>query len=96
MSKEYLNADAVMEAFCNHSEVIMHNGKPSFAVNYPNVVRSIPPADVKPVARGKWTYGDGETLWTCSVCGNDSCCKGNYCPNCGAEMRKEVKDGEQI
>ncbi len=41
----------VFEAFCNHSEVIIHSGKPSFVVNYPNVIRSIPAVPREMTAR---------------------------------------------
>ena len=38
---------------------------------------------------GHWIpIGDG-SLHTCSVCGEKSCCKGNYCTDCGARMVSE-------
>lgn len=38
---------------------------------------------------GYWIpIGDG-SLHTCSVCGEKSCCKGNYCTDCGARMVSE-------
>ena len=41
--------------------------------------------------QGEWTdvNGDG-SLWKCSNCGEMSCCKGNYCPDCGAKMKGGV------
>lgn len=38
--------------------------------------------------QGEWidVNGDG-SLWKCSNCGEKSCCKGNYCPDCGARMK---------
>ena len=51
----------------------------------------LPAADVKPVARGKWIdIGDSDLVQKCSVCGDLSCCRSNFCGNCGADMRKEA------
>ena len=46
---------------------------------------------------GEWikmSDADG-TYWCCSECGEELyrlCDKTNFCPNCGAEMRKETED----
>lgn len=40
---------------------------------------------------GEWidVNGDG-SIMKCSKCGEEVCCKdNNFCPNCGASMRKE-------
>ena len=38
---------------------------------------------------GKWTRLDEyESVWRCSACDEVSCCKADFCPNCGADMRK--------
>lgn len=65
---------------------------------------NIPTADVRPVVRGKWRLGgygqisDATVKWYdqflqggflyCSVCKGRSNLKYNFCPHCGAEMRK--------
>ena len=55
------------------------------------LVRSYPPADVAPVVHAywkrKWANGRSDG-WICTnpKCGEVSCCKGNFCPNCGAKM----------
>jgi len=41
--------------------------------------------------KGKWT--DQGEFFECSVCHEISCCAGNYCPNCGADMREEETNG---
>lgn len=67
-------------------------------------IESIPAADVRPAARGKWNRTDAypHRLY-CSVCyktylKNDELLERwefplNFCPNCGADMREERKDG---
>ena len=40
---------------------------------------------------GKWIPIEGFLL--CSNCKNRSCCKGNFCPDCGADMREGVDNG---
>lgn len=51
--------------------------------------KATPVTDVRPVARGKWVYNDGDNIPYCSECmmPQDSEC--NFCPNCGADMREE-------
>lgn len=61
----------------------------------------IPAADVAPVVHGRWSdAGFGELPkhapygWACSVCGGISFNNEYiYCPNCGAKMDGERKDG---
>ena len=36
--------------------------------------------------KGEWS-NCGENLFICSACGIISCCKGNFCSECGADMR---------
>lgn len=40
--------------------------------------------------QGKWQVKDGlrEGFYICSNCGEISCCKGSFCPDCGADMQK--------
>ena len=59
------------------------------------LINDLPAADVKPVVRGKWIelgkYIDGYN-WRCSVCKRESTMAINYCPNCGADMRGNIKN----
>ena len=57
-------------------------------------IRNLPPADVKPVVRGRWIEwwpGDcalimtgEEMLWMCSECTAKFSDKSSFCPNCGS------------
>ena len=53
-------------------------------------IRALPPAD-RP--QGKWKPKHNG-YWTCSECGLSFLfyAKGNFCPNCGADMRE--REGE--
>lgn len=42
--------------------------------------------------KGKWI---DRGVYECSVCHERSCCAGNYCPDCGADMRGENDDCEE-
>lgn len=42
---------------------------------------------------GRWEPYKRAPEWDqkqCSVCGDISCCQGNFCPNCGAKMDGEL------
>lgn len=60
-------------------------------------IKDIPPADVRPVVRGKWVpEPDRHYHWHCSECGYTvgvirMDCK--FCPNCGTDMREGDADG---
>ena len=49
-------------------------------------VFAVPAADVAPVRRGRWIYGNGYR--SCPIChdGRRTIVMDNYCPNCGAKM----------
>lgn len=61
----------------------------------------IPAADVAPVVHGRWEQ-DADGDWYCTNCdevvaicesGRERTYRKPYCPNCGAMMDLEVKDG---
>lgn len=60
-------------------------------------IKSIPPADVKPVIHGHWIEryrnGFGNMICECSNCHSNSK-RRNFCFNCGADMRGN--DNEHI
>ena len=58
-------------------------------------IRALPSADVVERKRGEWIDGANHNGYVrCSMCGynefrTDRCDYLNFCPNCGADMRKE-------
>ena len=68
----------------------------------PQALKNLKPADVRPVVRGEWVTVS-ESAWDgneykCSACGwtcsdnefsDDSTENYRFCPNCGADMRRE-------
>lgn len=57
-------------------------------------LKTVPPEDVAPVARGKWALDNWERKWTCLNCMNSFSVlavqnaneEWDYCPFCGARM----------
>lgn len=47
-------------------------------------IKTLPTVDAVPVRHGYWIDRDGQ--YECSECHNISCCRANYCPDCGALM----------
>lgn len=92
LKKEYVEKEAVL----SRAHRFRNNfGAPQEAVSA-NYIRSIPPADVKPVVRGEWIYkerhehypsGKPYTARYCSVCSRrDHNEDSDYCGYCGANM----------
>ena len=58
-------------------------------------LNKVPTIDAEPVRHGKWVFNPSDALEAmfakpkCSECGFESADGGNYCPNCGADMRGE-------
>ena len=62
-----------------------------------SIVKKAPVADVVKVVHGEWIYKGIADM--CSVCGRwlvieQASADLNYCPNCGAKMDGERKDGD--
>ena len=65
-------------------------------------ILAIPASDVRPVVYGEWRKvymsSPSSFVGTCSVCGQSNDIPppilANFCPSCGADMRKEKKYGD--
>lgn len=70
---------------------------------YVSMIKELPSVDVKPIVYGEWVYREElfddeekpRMVWGCNKCWfnlksiHD---KRNFCPNCGATMRKESEE----
>ena len=96
----YIDADAI-----EPSEIVIpliDGGYEYVEVVYMDDLRDIPTADVVKRKHGEWIWmGEkGDSRFMCSVCKskeNVPTIMGKpevwwYCPNCGADMRKETED----
>ena len=60
-------------------------GDADMADTFDAIVDSQP--TVESTKRGRWIKV-GDSSWECSICHEVSCCNGNYCVDCGADMRE--------
>ena len=83
--KKYIDADHIFFAALTGTRTVEE------------IIEKAPAADVRPVKRGKWKkhYADHEAFGErpffryCSVCNAITVFPYNFCPNCGADMRKK-------
>ena len=67
-------------------------------------IQNVPTADVVEVKHGDWIpileiNENGEPYQAgvyCSECGDAECYEPYFCPNCGADMRKETEDEQLV
>lgn len=95
--KEYIEREAALKEFekvCNVCMALVNKpmcGDCSVADTV-RKVKSIPAADVRPVARAVWRrYSPFTDTYECSNCGEqviDQQFRTAYCPNCGARMEE--------
>ena len=93
---EYIEKQAAIKELCEtyeHEYPTASGAFDEYATRIvPNVLRNLPPADVRPVVRAVWQFEehgpeDYEQFWRCPVCAEKTYFITNYCPNCGADMR---------
>ena len=59
--------------------------------DFKSIINSIPAADARPVVRANWKRIDFKPCgydYECSLCGWKNDMKTNFCPHCGADMRR--------
>jgi len=78
-------------------EILSQPPEAHYPAWYAEQIKAIPPADVRPVVRGRWEDKQlgpwGMVYATCSACKNRVTLEQlhrNFCPNCGADMREEA------
>ena len=92
----YIDADALMKKLNDDpiGQTIVHR------YNIDGFIEAFPTADVVEVKHGDWIpileiNENGEPYQAgvyCSECGDAECYEPYFCPNCGADMRKETED----
>ena len=95
---EYIEREALKEMFSSDNKPL--------ETAICSVIDAVPAADVVPVVRGEWVLvgtneHDYETSVEekCSLCGRyvyryDTEPQDNFCPNCGADMRRESEESK--
>ena len=90
---EYIERDALLDDI---SAAVKHRGRGEIiGQTLMRYVKRQPAADVAPVVHGRW-IDDGSGIIICPECerGYNLHAKyTHYCPNCGAKMDGEKKDG---
>ena len=99
---DYISREAAIVDFerCNHENPVWTPQRVK------TLLMRIQTADVEPVRSGEWLRTDDDwnslTTFQCTVCGEEFCFEidediellnYNYCPNCGAKMDLEEKNG---
>ena len=75
---DYIKRENVLNTFNN-----------AFYAGLAAKINEIPSENVTPVKYGEWEDVNGDkTAWRCDQCKEISCCNDNFCPNCGADMRR--------
>lgn len=106
MATEYIEKQTAIKELCEtyeHEYPTASGAFDEYATRIvPNVLRNLPPADVRPVVRGKWVWLSStydripcEMRYWCSICHHETILHSNemshpwerFCPNCGADMR---------
>ena len=88
----YIDADAIPWTDLNDNP----NSKIRVLVTFAEKVNRMPTADVRENVRGEWIKGGEQPYFrkhfdivVCSKCNKRGEHGWNFCPNCGADMRKE-------
>lgn len=93
---EYIDKETLAKFIANVRKSLPHESKDFFTrdemlLNFEQIVRATPAADVEPVRRGEWIEDD-DAFNRCSECGYEQDfpeITTPYCPNCGAKMEYE-------
>ena len=89
----YVDADALLKNWCE--EYCKPKENCTDDCSYYDAITQAPTANVRENVTGEWIEAIG-FLWhgyRCNLCGKDSNIRSDFCPNCGADMRK-VGDAE--
>lgn len=101
-SDYYVSFDAVFRAIDEYDDYVIDDETGEWYIPISkalSLIENIPPADVRPVVRGKWEWNEHYGLYECSNCHNSFVDeewvkegKWQYCPSCGACMENIHND----
>lgn len=104
---EYIEKQAAIKELCavyEYEYPTAHGAFDEYATKIvPNVLRNLPPADVRPVRRGRWEWNEDDGHCYCTVCGSvspeidqngDECDCPNFCPHCGSHNGADMRGGD--
>lgn len=89
MEKQFIESDDLdIEEWILHRIFVqnMNDIDRKAILDLPSAEPDVPETNV-----GKWIKV-GDNSYMCSVCGEVSYCNGNFCPDCGADMRERRTD----
>lgn len=96
VEEEYINKNTLIVNMSLAAEELQYEELDG-AVKMIHEVEKVKPAKVKRILYGKWTEKESSQNTPgifCSVCGSMANEKYSFCPNCGAEMKQEVKKND--
>ena len=107
---EYIEREAVLAELKERHDYVMQDPEVSKTMKWceavcfngtKDIIDTVPAVDMAPVVHGRWNCvghvcvdGEYEDTFRCSKCSIPYFRKSRYCPNCGARMDGERKDGE--
>lgn len=71
-------------AIIREIERIRKSTKTLTGIDFLWMIETFPAVDAVPIRHGYWIDRDGQ--YECNECHNISCCRANYCPDCGSMM----------
>lgn len=89
---KYIDVESLVVGYSGHTPDDEFSKGVDFVLD---LLDSKPPADVRPVVRGRWIPFTSEAagdIWYCSTCGVGFAHHMDFCPHCGADMRSESNE----
>lgn len=84
---KYIDVESLVVGYSGHTPDDEFSKGVDFVLD---LLDSKPPADVRPVVRGRWIPFTSEAagdIWYCSACEIGFSHHMDFCPHCGADMR---------
>lgn len=95
---ECIYREAAIDALDMLSDKMTEGGRTALQQGI-DLLKDMYAADVRPVVHGEWIWEEPNSAnrfrgcFLCNKCFESMYTKKNFCPNCGADMRKELENG---